>query len=335
MRDQQQNFRKAAILVASLDARRRDALLSQLPVEQADALRQAAATLGPLGAHEQTSVIEEFFRIGPMVPQKEPSGIELSGTLSEHVPRTSVRDEYVPHAEQQRKPFEFLEDAHVESIAPLLEREHPQTIAVIVSHLAPQRAADVLASLPGKLQADIARRLVDLERLDPDVLRDLELETQRWMGHQLKSRQGRAAGLATLSNILGAADVETQRRLMANLAQHDRQLARHIAPRSHAILCFDDLVHLDDCAWRRLLHKALPETVVIALAGARPQLVERVLRQLPDSEAKRLRRALADLHATEAVEVESAQQELLQLAQQLGRGKRPAKPKYGGLSLAA
>lgn len=333
MRDREHNFRKAVILVASLEPARREALLAQLPPEQADALRHAADALGALDPSEQSAVIEEFFRIGPMMPGPEPSGIELGGSPGGVGGLARVQDEYVNHHEHARKPFEFLEDAHVDSIAPLLEREHPQTIAVIVSHLAPHRAAQILASLPARLQAEVAGRLVDLERLDPEVLRDVELETQRWIKHGV-GRANQTAGLAALSSILCAADLETQQRLMSNLAQHDRQLAHRVAPVQSELLCFDDLVRLDSSAWHRLLHKMTPEMVVLALGGARAQIVESMLAQMPSREAKQFRAALRECDWMQAKDIKRAQQTLLHAAQQLGRGRRTIRP-HSGLSLAA
>ena len=93
MRNRQQTVRKAAILIASLDRQTADALLAQMPTEQADAVRAAIDGLDQVSAQEQQATIEEFFRIGPLVPEKSPPGIELDGEATdEWLPSVTVRE---------------------------------------------------------------------------------------------------------------------------------------------------------------------------------------------------------------------------------------------------
>src|SRR5580704_1272238 len=91
MRNQHQTVRKAAILIASLDRKTADALLAQMPAEQADAVRAAIESLGNVSPREQQATIEEFFRIGPLVPEKSPPGIELDGeSIDEWLPSVAT-----------------------------------------------------------------------------------------------------------------------------------------------------------------------------------------------------------------------------------------------------
>src|SRR5262249_29673219 len=124
---------------------------------------------------EQQGVIEEFFRIGPLVPDKQPSGIELDGRLPKHLAMSSRRVETSERDwrsdRRDASPFRFLHETSPRALGRLLEREHPQTIAVVVSHLPSDRAAEVLAGLPAELQIEVARRLVDLDETDPEILR--------------------------------------------------------------------------------------------------------------------------------------------------------------------
>ena len=71
--------RKAAILVASLERSAADALLDQLEPQQADLVRQAVMALDEIETEERQRVLDEFCRIGPMLPEESPAGIELDG----------------------------------------------------------------------------------------------------------------------------------------------------------------------------------------------------------------------------------------------------------------
>src|SRR4051812_47099829 len=133
------NLRKAAVLVASLDPQNAAAVLSHMTPGQADAVRQAVCNLERLDPREQRRVIEEFFRVGPLVPTRQPSGLELDDRLGRQLSGTSTN---APPSEAPTtdEPFKLLHEAPTEWLAPLLEREHPQTIAVVVSRLTPERA---------------------------------------------------------------------------------------------------------------------------------------------------------------------------------------------------
>ena len=77
----QDTIRKAAILLSSLDDALAARLLKDLSPSQAQRVRRAARELGPIDHDEQEAVIQEFLRIGPMVPPEQPAGIELDGAL--------------------------------------------------------------------------------------------------------------------------------------------------------------------------------------------------------------------------------------------------------------
>src|SRR5262245_36598559 len=68
------SIRKAAVLVASLDVSTADLLLAQMPQEQADAVRHEVLQLGELDPAEQQVVIDEFFRIVPVITEQYHTG---------------------------------------------------------------------------------------------------------------------------------------------------------------------------------------------------------------------------------------------------------------------
>jgi flagellar motor switch protein FliG len=325
MRKRHRNLRKAAILVASLDADNAAALLRQMSAGQAQLLQKAIERLGPIDPDEQAEVIEEFFRIGPLIPVKEPSGIELDGRLPKYL-SMPTHPEPAPRAEPQPDetrpahglpPFRFLHEAPARSLAPFLEREHPQTIAVVVSHLPADRAAEILAGLPADLQVEVARRLVDLEETDPEILREVERGLESWLCEQVRSDRRRTAGLTALANILGAAEPNAKQNLLANLARRDRHLAGKLRGVSRASLTFAELEHLDRASLTVVLHHAQPELLVLALAGAGTEFADRVFALFPRAEATALDSALRNLGPTRLSDVEEAQQELVELARQL------------------
>ncbi len=315
-------LRKAAILVASLDQVTAESVLAQMDPEQAEEVRHSILHLGEVDPLEQDRVIEEFFHVGPPTAFKNLPGIELDGDLVRRLaipsttlhsdPPASESDSDEPDSDEP--PFRFLHEAEFETLAPFLKREHPQTIAVVVSHLPATRAAEVLAELPAVLQVDVIRRLVDLDKADPRMLREVERGLQAWLSEQDRHSRRRTAGLAAVSDILSAASGDTRRRILTNLTRHDRSLAGRLRPNRFR---FAELLQLDDDTVTAVLRAADPELLVLALAGASAEWVARFTRRLPSDAARRLTRGLTHLGPTRLADVEDAQQALADLAVEL------------------
>jgi flagellar motor switch protein FliG len=312
------SLRKAAILVASLEREQADAIIAQMTPAQAQVLREAVERLGSIDPTEQSGVIEEFFRIGPLVPDDDSAGIELNAPLPEsmiaEMPEDSPLADCVP---RPKVPFRGLHDAPPRKLVPFLEREHPQTIALVISHLPADRAAEILAHLNESLQIEVARRLVDLEETDADVLREVESGLEAWLAEQVRGESRQTAGVAALVNILGAANPQARQHILANLARHDRELACQLESPAGPPLSFSDFERMDTASLAVVLHHADTEVLLLALAGAMPRFAERAIEMFSPGEAQALRKALCNLGPTRLSDVEESQQQLAELARQL------------------
>ena len=187
--DHRAGMHKAAILVASLDAAAAGMLLDQLGPEQAERVRQAAAAMDEVEAEERQRVIDEFCRIGPMIPKACTAGIESS----EMQPCRWARQTSLSAAGGGREtpalpPFDFLREAEEARLAHLLADERPATIALVLSHLPPEQGGEVLARLAPALQIEVVRRLVDLEDADPETVREVERALESRLSRQSDQR---------------------------------------------------------------------------------------------------------------------------------------------------
>ncbi len=375
-------LRKAAVLVSVLDSRAADALLDKMGPERAAKVRNAVMQIGEVSRAEQEQVIREFMGGGGPLPGDPEPGIELDDSLAQKLraPMPVSSQPAVPEPDNAA-PFRFLQEATTQSLARHLEREHPQVVAVVVAHLSPQRAADLVAQLPAKLQADVLRRVAELDRSDPEVIRDIEEELQTLLADEIRAARNRSAGMVAVSSILEAAGHE-RGELMTNLSRHDNELATMIdespartESRSRAssvdsqsttavhnsrgtqaealeslasaqaedlpaapyeepqpvAVAFEDLVELEDGELAALFRESDPRVVLLALAGASPQMADRILGQLAPREADALRRRIEQIGPTRLADIEEAQQQLARLAGQLaaqGEVKIPAHKRF-------
>ena len=313
--------RKAAILVASLERSAADALLDQLEPQQADLVRQAVMALDEIETEERQRVLDEFRRIGPMLPEESPAGIELDGPAAHYLGQTRMS---APLIQEQTgmsappPPFEFLSDAEHERLAHLLRGERPPTIALVLSHLPPRRAGEVLACFPPALGVDVVRRLADIENTDPQTVREVEQALEsRWARQTAIDAEPAVGGPEAVAKILAACDPQMRERILDNLAVGDRPLAERFG---HREVVFDDLAQCDDATMLAILRAAEPETTQAALLGAPPAVVERFLRAMPKKEAKRWRSMLDHPDPIRLSDVEEARRQIAVLAQHLASG---------------
>lgn len=89
---------------------------------------------------------------------------------------------------------------------------------------------------------------------------------------------------------------------------------------------FDDLASLNTREWTEVLGQADPSVVLLALATAPDSLVQRVLRWLPPREGRLLRRQLAEPGPLWLPDIETAQETLVDIAQELAASGKILQP---------
>lgn len=321
---QEHPLRKAAILVASLDRETADRLVAQMPAEQLELLHEEIARLGAINPVEQRTVIDEFFR-GQTPSTRDGVSLELSAAVEKQLAATSsVAFEVMPPSVPT---FEPLRATDAVTLAKVLSDEPPQIVALVMARLASIQAADVLHRLSPALQVDVMRRLSDLDEPDAVTLCEVERVLTGRLAHAVRDRQRRDTGLAALDGILQAADQATARQLLANLSQHDRQLAARLTrdeapemlplPAPRPALTYAEFLAYDDRAIGMVLRSADREVVLLALAGSTAQFVSRVAKIFGPGGARKLDQAIKNLGPLLLSDLEDAQQELAQLAADL------------------
>jgi len=232
------SFRKAAILVATLDRDSADALLEQLPEEQAQIVRNTVLALDSIDPDEQERVLAEFFggRVPALEDQNQPGdaaseaagGVELDAGLLERLAEENAQQEQGDRAiatRALRNPFDFLEEIDCQALVRVLAQEHPQAVAVVLAHLPRGKAAAVVAAFEEALQIEVLRRLAYLDDADEAALRDLEDHLRDLLADHLRRSARHQAGMEVVADILQAVGAEQHDSLVARLRHRDSELA--------------------------------------------------------------------------------------------------------------
>lgn len=310
MNDEQ--LRRAAVLVSALDADSADVLLERLAPQQAGMIRRMLVELLDIDPREQEVIMAEFVS-RPKDGSASESGVslELSGSSLES--SADIR--------RPTPTFSFLHDASEDELFELLKGERPQTVAVVVSHLPKQRAAEVLSTLPDALQADVVRRLTRLDETDAEVLADVEKTLELRFRRRLQSDRGRVAGVGAVKGILDDASPDQRRSLLSTIARQDPKLASRL---TRSTVTFAALPNLTDASLRMLCETADHEALVVALAGGELEFTRRIVGVLPRIRAAKLQAAIDSLGPTRLSDVELAQEEVAHTARFLENSGRLA-----------
>ena len=322
------SLRKAAVLIASLDVDSADLLLSQMPQEQANMVRQQMVDLGEVDLGEQQAVLDEFFRIGKSPDDNfsetdEPRSNECAfcgphvQRSDHHAANQNLFGSYSGQPSPSIPPFSSLAKAPLEAVVAILEREHPQTVALVLAHVPPERAGHVLARLPAGVQTEVIRRLVDQHETDPHVV----LEIERAISSRLDDRNSPStskSGMAALAAILHASGPAARRQIVGNLAAHDHRLARQIAPPVQTKrFTYSEVCGLPLESLRCLIQTADRRTAVLSLAGTSAELVDELLEFLDPQQADWFARRLTNLGPLRLADIDRAQEDIAALAGQL------------------
>ena len=226
----------------------------------------------------------------------------------------------------------------------------------------PERAAAVVLRFPEPIQTDVLLRVGDIAEMDRETVRELERGLEAALARELPTVRKSGVGVATLQAILTAAGAE-RKALVRGVAAKDRHLAAQLEPQPSVVvpnrtsptksellsptatkkpalegnspptrgpaLEFAQLSQLDDLAWAKVLRAVDSQVALLALAGASPDLVNRLLRQLDPRDAKLFQRRMEQIGPVRLREIEQAQQQVARIASQLAaRGEiRVPRPK--------
>lgn len=176
MNSQTERFRKAAILVASLDETAATALYESFSEEDAQRLRQAVEDLADIDIEEQQAVLAEF--LDDRASRVEEVGVELDDNLARRLAGLECLAPTKPVAASAPRPTGLCEltDINTESLVRCLVDEHPQTVAVVLAQLTPTRAAEVLRHWDAETRHALLDRIATLSPTPPELLREIEHE---------------------------------------------------------------------------------------------------------------------------------------------------------------
>ncbi|MGY1736687.1 MULTISPECIES: flagellar motor switch protein FliG [unclassified Geodermatophilus] len=306
-RPEMPGLRKAAVFLAQMSKEEAGLLLSKLRPREVEALTREIMKLGSVEPEDVDGVLTEFSQMMAAQRYVGRGGVDfareiLAAGLGEDKAEGILARLNVVYTEV---PFASLRNADVRQLVTFLKDEHPQVIALVLAHLSAAQSAEVLSGFSPEQQAEVAHRIATMDRTSPEMVRLVEEELGRRMGsllaHQDMSTVG---GVETLVEIINRSPRPTERSILEWLDTSDPELAEQVRAQ---MFVFEDITTIDDRSMQLVLREVEANDLATALKGVRPDVRDKVVRNLSERAAENLAEEIELLGPVRARTVEEAQ----------------------------
>ncbi len=214
----------------------------------------------------------------------------------------------------QARNLESLETVDAKSLANFLVNEHPQTVAVILAHLEAEKKSEVLKRLPDSLQAEVVLRMANLEHVAPELIAEVDRVLKSELASMGTVEQATLGGVQPVAEMLNIMDKNTEASIMSRLEEKDPILAEEIRK---LMFVFDDIIKIDDKGIQALLKEVPNDKLLLALKTASEEIRLKIFKNISQRAAEMLKEDLANMGPSRLSDVETAQQEIVNIARRL------------------
>jgi flagellar motor switch protein FliG len=215
--------------------------------------------------------------------------------------------------------LEALELVDPRTLANFLMNEHPQTTAVVLAHLSPDKKCEVLKKLPEPVQTEVVLRIANLDFISPTLLAQVDEILKQELATLGSIDTQQLGGVSPIAEMLNVMDKNTEQSIMARVEERDPQLAEEIR---RLMFVFEDIVFIDDRGMQTLLKEVPNDKLTVALKTAPEEIKDKIFKNISKRAADLLREDLASMPPVRLSDVETAQQEIVNIAKRLeGEGK--------------
>jgi flagellar motor switch protein FliG len=200
------------------------------------------------------------------------------------------------------------------SVGELLRVEHPQIVAAILVHLDHDQAADVLKTFTERQRNEVLVRVATLDGIQPAALKDLNEVMSKVLAGSERTHKAMLGGVKTAAEMINLLGTSVETAVLDYIREADNELAQKIMDN---MFTFDDLETIDDKGIQALLKEVQSESLLIALKGAKPEMREKIFKNMSTRAAESLREDLDSRGPVRVSEVEAEQKEMLKIVRRL------------------
>lgn len=307
---------KAAVLLISLGPEKSASIFKHLKEEEIEELTLEIANTRSISPQIKENILNEFYQVCLAQQYIAEGGIEYAKELLEKALGSEAAQSVISKltASLQVRPFEFIRKTDASQILNFIQDEHPQAIALILSYLPSSQASMIISSLPLEKQADVAKRIAQMDRTSPDVIKEVESVLERKLSSLVNQDYTIVGGVDSIVEILNSVDRGTEKHIMENLEIEEPELADEI---KRKMFVFEDILALDDKTIQRILRDVDNNDLGLALKSATEEVQNVIFNNLSKRLAAMIREDMDFMGPVRMKDVEEAQQKIVNIIRKL------------------
>lgn len=307
---------KAAILLIALGPERSATVFKHLKEEEIEELTLEIANTRSVAPKIKEQVLSEFYEICLAQQYIAEGGIGYAKELLEKALGSEKAMDIIGRltASLQVRPFEFVRKTDASQLLNFIQDEHPQTIALILSYLSSSQASIIISALPPDKQADVAKRIAQMDRTSPDVIKEVEKILERKLSSLVNQDYTIIGGVDAIVDILNTVDRSTEKHIMESLEIDEPELADEIRRK---MFVFEDILSLDDRAIQRVLRDVDNNDLAIALKGSNEEVQNVIFNNMSKRLAAMIKEDMEFMGPVRLKDVEESQQKIVNIIRKL------------------
>ena len=309
-------IQKAAVLLISLGPERSANVFKHLKEEEIEELTLEIANTRSVSPDVKGQVLDEFYEVCLAQQYIAEGGVGYAKELLEKALGADKARDVIGKltASLQVRPFEFIRKTDASQLLNFIQDEHPQTIALILAYLSSNQAATIIAALAPEKQADVAKRIAQMDRTSPDVIKEVEKVLEQKLSSLVNQDYTIVGGVDSIVEILNTVDRGTEKHIMESLEIEEPELADEIRRK---MFVFEDILSLDDKSIQRVLREVDNNELAIALKSANEEVQNVIFKNLSKRLATMIREDMDFMGPVRLKDVEEAQQKIVNIIRKL------------------
>lgn len=316
MKDELSGLQKAAILLISLGPEKSVNVFKHLKEDEIEQLTLEIANTRSVPAARKEEVLDEFYEVCLAQQYIAEGGITYAKELLEMALGSDKARDVIGKltASLQVRPFEFVKKTDPTQLLNFIQDEHPQTIALILSYLSTAQASVIIGALAPEKQADVAKRIAQMDRTSPDVIKEVEKVLERKLASLVNQDYTIVGGVDAIVEILNTVDRGTEKHIIETLEIEEPELADEIRRK---MFVFEDILSLDDKSIQRVLREVDNSELAMALKGSNEEVQNVIFNNLSKRLAVMIREDMEFMGPVRMKDVEEAQQKIVNVIRKL------------------
>ena len=307
---------KAAILMISLGPEVAANVYKHLSEEEMEWLTLQISSMKRVDPEDKLVVLDEFHELAMAQNYITQGGIGFAKSVLEKALGEEKAMELIYRLTStlQVRPFEFARKADPKQLLNFIQNEHPQTIALVLAHLDPAKSGQILSELPAEAQSDVARRIATMDRMNPEIISEVEQILERNLSQAGMQDFAQSGGIEAVVLVLYGVDRTTERTILDTLEIQDPELAEEIKKR---MFVFEDIVTLDARAIQRIIREVSNEDLLLALKVSSDDVKDMVYRNMSQRMVESFKEDMEFMGPVRLRDVEEAQSRIVGIIRRL------------------